>query len=293
MARSHPPRLVTVLTRRSSTAEIETPLTSLGELEFRHSFGQASDEGGYFLHPFSQLRLGLPRSLRKANLERILQVRDRDPEHLEQTACTLLSHRHSSFKSLPDEHERPRRSVRVTNMIDRDRSQAASRWDCSTILARGRAGHRSTSDRGHFRPRGEGTQEKQSGRRGKHIDTIQARDRGADLRRTQLTVSIGVPATHVKRDLGALVPPFTRPKTPKLASALGGLLGRGRCPRMADYVRRPKAACGAIAAGGASVAFALILSLDSCRSRRNPVRFPYSHVIPKSIPTGFSERLTL
>jgi len=62
---------------------------------------------------------------------------------------------------------------------------------------------------------------------------------------------------------------------------------------MADYVRGPAATRGAIAAGGASVAFALILSLDSCRSRRNPVRFPYSHVIPKSIPTGFSERLTL
>ena len=67
----------------------------------------------------------------------------------------------------------------------------------------------------------------------------------------------------------------------------------GRYPILADYARGPAATRGAIAAGGASVAFALILSLDSCRSRRNPVRFPYSHVIPKSIPTGFSERLTL
>src|SRR5499427_10191443 len=58
----------------------------------------------------------------------------------------------------------------------------------------------------------------------------------------------------------------------------GGSLGGGvREWQITSGGRRPPA--GRSPPEGASVSFALILlPLGSCRSRRNPVRFPYSHV---------------
>jgi len=50
-------------------------------LELRRPLGQPLDERDHFLHPLSQLRLGLLRALGEGGLERVLQVGDGDPEH--------------------------------------------------------------------------------------------------------------------------------------------------------------------------------------------------------------------
>src|SRR5882724_4869423 len=76
-----------------STTLIRLPATAEGAaLELRRPLGQPLDERDHFLHPLSQLRLGLLRTLGEGGLERVLQIRDGDPEHLEQTARAVLSH---------------------------------------------------------------------------------------------------------------------------------------------------------------------------------------------------------
>src|SRR5712691_621378 len=75
-----------------SPSIIATPSRAGAALELRRPLGQPLDERDHFLHPLSQLRLGLLRALSEGSLERVLQVRDGDPEHLEQTARAVLSH---------------------------------------------------------------------------------------------------------------------------------------------------------------------------------------------------------
>src|SRR5215475_13186426 len=75
-----------------SPSIIETPSRAGAALELRRLLGQPLDECDHFLHPLAHLRLGLLRTLGEGGLERVLQVRDGDPEHLEQTARAVLSH---------------------------------------------------------------------------------------------------------------------------------------------------------------------------------------------------------
>src|SRR5882724_507962 len=76
----------------TAPASSRTPSRAGVALELRRPLGQPFDERNHFLHPLSQLRLGLLRALGEGGLERVLQIRDGDPEHLEQTASAVLSH---------------------------------------------------------------------------------------------------------------------------------------------------------------------------------------------------------
>src|SRR5438067_8390786 len=73
-------------------------------LELRRVLGQALDQLDHFLHPLAQLGGGLLRRVGPTTLERLLEVRDRDPERLQQTTRAVLGHgslRHRRMATSP------------------------------------------------------------------------------------------------------------------------------------------------------------------------------------------------